>query len=148
MVKVKPLKFVEYALERLDQLLRKLLSILLLVAFWLPLAIPLLATGGDSMANVPACCRKNGTHHCIMSLSEKQRTSQDETYLIAPRDKCPYCPGAIPANQQTPYVTAKATSLKVSVAAHPSGVAQTESKRRISLDRSRQKRGPPVLSLL
>jgi hypothetical protein len=39
----------------------------------------------------------------------------------------------------------QSASVLASLVTHPAGVAQTESKWRISHDRSRQKRGPPSL---
>lgn len=46
--------------------MRRLLSILLLAAFALPLVAPLLALAQDPDANLPACCRRHGQHHCLM----------------------------------------------------------------------------------
>ncbi len=46
--------------------MRRLLSILLLAAFALPLIAPLLAFAQDPDAGLPACCRRHGQHHCAM----------------------------------------------------------------------------------
>ena len=46
--------------------MRRLLSILLLAAFALPIVAPMLALGQDPDSNLPACCRRHGQHHCTM----------------------------------------------------------------------------------
>jgi hypothetical protein len=128
--------------------LRSLLSILLLVAFGLPIAAPLLIGTADGEARLPACCRKNGKHHCMMSLSERSQLAQDDPQFTAPMEKCPYYPAAIPVFHTKFYTVPMANAVFASLVNHPSGVAQTESRYRISRDRSRLKRGPPTLFLL
>jgi len=61
----------------------------------------------------------------------------------APVERCPYYPRAMTATHAGVMSPAAYSSILASPASHPSGVAQTESKRRIARDRSRQKRGPP-----
>jgi hypothetical protein len=46
------------------------------------------------------------------------------------------------------FLTPRRDSQFVEPMSHPTGMAQTESKLRISQSRSRQKRGPPVTSSL
>lgn len=131
--------------------LRRLVSILLLAAFGLPFAQSLFALTPKSEANLPACCRRNGKHHCMMSMTERRKMSSDEPQFAPPVEKCPYCPGALTLGHQTnPFSIATGQIVIVGSVGQSSVVAQTESKRRISRDRSRQKRGPPapVFSLL
>lgn len=128
--------------------LRKLFSILLLVVFGLPLAAPLFAKTVDGEVGLPTCCRKNGKHHCMISMGERSQFAQRDPQFSAPVEKCPYNPGAVAVSHSGLYTAPTAEAVFASVVSHPSGVAQTESKRRISCDRSRLKRGPPTLSLL
>jgi hypothetical protein len=44
--------------------MRRILAIALLIAFGSPFVLPLLASTADSQAGLPACCRRNGAHHC------------------------------------------------------------------------------------
>src|SRR5580704_1904473 len=44
--------------------MRRILAIALLIAFGSPLAVPLFASTTDSQSTLPACCRRNGAHHC------------------------------------------------------------------------------------
>jgi hypothetical protein len=48
------------------QLLRRLLSVLLLAVFGLPVVSPFFAMSTTDVARLPACCRREGKHHCTM----------------------------------------------------------------------------------
>ena len=124
---------------------RKFLSILLLAFFGLPLMSPLFALGTDVPSSVPACCRRNGAHHCLGGMTEHAGASKQGIQIGALAQKCPYLPKAVAATH--PNLLAPGTSAAVfaGIVSHPTGIAQSESKRRISCDRSRQKRGPPSL---
>jgi hypothetical protein len=128
--------------------LRKLLSILLLAVFGLPVAAPLFAGTAEGETRLPACCRKNGKHHCMMNTEQRSQLAQNDPQFSAPAEKCPYYPQAAAVSHTELYTPPIAEAIFASLVSHPSGVAQTESKRRISRDRSRLKRGPPTLSLL
>ena len=126
-------------------MLRKLISILLLVVFSFPLVSTLFALQGDADASVPVCCRKNGKHHCMMNIAERANSAQTETQFSAPVERCPYCPRAITAAHIDVMTPSMSASIFSSLVSHPTGTAQTETKWRIAHDRSRQKRGPPSL---
>jgi hypothetical protein len=131
--------------------LRNVLPILLLVTFVLPPCAPLLALGQSREANLPACCRRNGKHHCAMSMAERQQvwTQVTAPKWAAPLDRCPYCPASVISNHpRESDATLTAQAFYVASAGNPAGIVQTESKRRISRDRSRQKRGPPSQTIL
>jgi hypothetical protein len=70
------------------------------------------------------------------------------TQLSTPTEKCPYCPAALVATHNELLALPMGDAIFASLVGHPSAVAQTGSMRRISRDRSRQKRGPPILSSL
>ncbi|WP_263366573.1 hypothetical protein [Edaphobacter bradus] len=123
--------------------MRKLLSILLLAAFGLPFVSPLFALGADGGGSLPVCCRRNGKHHCMMSTGERSTLASHDPQFRAPAEKCPYFPQALAAAHTNLYTAPTADVISAGLVSHPAGVAQTESKWRISRDRSRQKRGPP-----
>ncbi|WP_260705653.1 hypothetical protein [Edaphobacter flagellatus] len=128
--------------------LRKLIAITLLAIFGLPFASTLFAMTPKSEANLPACCRKNGKHHCMMSMMERNSLVSGKPQFTAPGEKCPYCPGALTlGHQPNPFGIPSGQMVFIGLAGQSAVVAQTESKRRISRDRSRQKRGPPSFSL-
>ncbi len=68
--------------------MRRLLSLVLLAVFSLPLILPALALGQDPQSNLPACCRRNGAHHCRMS-EEQMQALQDGHHFTTVHGKCP-----------------------------------------------------------
>jgi len=77
--------------------MRRLLSILLAIGLGLGpavMALPanVLAAGDDS--GLPACCRRNGVHHCTMP------APGGETSVSAPAS-CPYMPHALASTVPT-----------------------------------------------
>jgi len=124
---------------------RKLLSILLLAAFGLPFVSPLFALGANGDTSLPACCRRNGKHHCTASTGERSTLASPDPQFRAPAEKCPYYPQALAAAHPNLYTAPRADEVTASLASHPAGIAQTESKWRIARDRSRQQRGPPTV---
>lgn len=127
--------------------MRRLLGFLLLATVGLPLWAPLLALGQPPGASLPACCRRDGKHHCAMGMAamgESASAAEQVPAWKAPRERCPFCPGSVSAAYHHEVGSTASTQPAFAyVAAHPLGPIQTESKRRVSRDRSRQKRGPP-----
>jgi hypothetical protein len=123
---------------------RRLLSILLLAVFGLPIATPLFALSGSQDSVLPACCRKGGKHHC-MSMAQHNQLAGDGSQWTAPVDRCPYCPASVAVSHVDHLALTASQVIFAGVVSHPAVHAQTESKRRISRDRSRQKRGPPSI---
>ncbi len=131
------------------RIVRRLFSILLLVLFGLPFVSPLFALSTNSDAGLRACCRRNGVHHCTGMAEERvESDGRQGLRFAAPIEKCPYFPAAVVVLHPTLFVPAMSSAIFAGLVSHPSGVAQIESKLRISLDRSRQKRGPPAISSL
>jgi hypothetical protein len=124
--------------------LRRFLSILLLAVFGLPFVSPLLAMTAKSESNLPACCRRNGKHHCLMVTGERAQLANRDPQFQAPLDKCPYCPTAVAMIHSDTFVPPPAQAIFAGLIAHPAVVAQAESNLRISRCRSHQKRGPPA----
>jgi hypothetical protein len=128
------------------ELLRRLLSIALLLVLGLPLASPLFALNGQSEASLPACCRRGGNHHCMGAMG-RSAASSNGPVLRSPMDHCPYFPG-VTTGIQTAWTTLPVQGgIYAGLVSHPAVVAQTQSMWRISRDRSRQKRGPPSILL-
>jgi hypothetical protein len=70
--------------------LSKLLAITLLALFGQPFVQPLLAWNATGKASLPACCRRNGNDHCIMSMAERLQLIGCDPQFQAPGEKCPY----------------------------------------------------------
>jgi hypothetical protein len=131
--------------RRNSLMLRRLLSILLFAATLLPLVAPMLSSGAMAQSTLPACCRRGGKHQCGM-IGEAVQGAMKQTAFRVPLEQCPYRQhslGAVHLQTFTPRVT---TAPVTGVLHAPSAIAQVECLRRISFDRSRQKRGPPSLN--
>ena len=126
---------------------RKLLSLLLLVVFSLPLLLPALALAQGPESNLPACCRRNGAHHCMMS-EQEMAALLNGTRASAPRPHCPNYPVAITTLRHVDLATPKAppalaSVIRQSVVLFPSG-----NRARLALDTTHLTRGPPASALL
>jgi hypothetical protein len=83
----------------------------------------------------------------MMSMAERSQPASSDPQVQAPAEKCPYCPTAIAVVHGNTFVLPIAQVAFAGLVAHPAVAAQTESKLRISCNRSRQKRGPPTIFL-
>jgi hypothetical protein len=128
--------------------LRRLLAITLLALLGLPFVQPLFAMTARSEANLPVCCRRDGKHHCMISVAERSQLVSRDAQFQTPAEKCPYCPTSIAVVHGNTFIPPTAQAIFAGLIAHPAVAAQTESQLRISRDRSRQKRGPPASSSL
>jgi len=117
---------------------------LLLALFGLPLVQPLFALTARSEMNLPACCRRGGNHHCMESVAERSQSTSRDPQFRAPAEKCPYCPASVALIHDNTFVPPGSSGNLCSLDRTSAVVAQTESKLRISRNRSRQKRGPPA----
>ena len=127
---------------------RRLLSILLFWATLFPMIAPALSTGALGQSMLPACCRRAGAHHCEMSAAFRallQRDLDSSTRIGAQPEKCPYRQRSLAATHLQTLTATAARPESVLALQQPSAAAQAECLRRISFDRSRQKRGPPSL---
>lgn len=128
---------------------RRLLSIPLLAVLLLPLLAPLLALGQGGEAGLPACCRRDGRHHCMAGMDMAAMPASRGLEWRARGEKCPFCPAAVSAAHPDRWsVPPTAQAVFAALVSHPGGTPQTESRRRISQDRARGKRGPPAHILL
>jgi len=124
--------------------MRRILAISLLLLFALPTVMPLFALGSDPDANLPACCRRNGKHHCMMSM-EMMQAMLNGTQAAALPMKCPLYPKAITTAQHHELFSSSASLIAAGLVAHPAIHLQTEARARVARDCARQKRGPPAL---
>jgi hypothetical protein len=133
----------------LKKILRKFLAIALLAVFGLPLVSPLLAMTARSEANVPACCRKNGKHHCMMSAVEHNRLNPGKPAFTAPLEKCPYAPAAILSTQHPTKLASRSWQMfYAKFGTGRAGMGPAIPQRRLARDKAHGKRGPPLSSIL
>ena len=123
--------------------MRRAIAHSLLVIFSFLLMAPLFAP--DAEANLPACCRKAGKHHCMMRGMETgmETSGSKQAGFTSVHEKCPCLPGSTGALHSVKYLPEAGQRFYVEVFFHPAYSPQTSARSRISLLRSHQKRGPP-----
>jgi hypothetical protein len=125
--------------------LRRLLSIAILLVIGLPTISPLLALPANSSDGVPACCRRDGKHHCTMQMARQTVESYDKQHGISVAgEKCPRLPKACPGTRYSQSMLDAASASFADVVLHPALAPQSMARQRISFRHSHQKRGPPV----
>ena len=103
------------------------------------LIAPAFTVGTDS--SVPACCRRDGKHHC----SSTTEWSGDGPAAVAA--KCSSFPqGGTLAPQSGSALPAGDRPVFVAMVQYPTVQAQAEAGYRVSIGRSHLKRGPPSLA--
>jgi hypothetical protein len=120
--------------------MRRSTAISLLMLFSWTLIAPFFAP--DSHAILPACCRRNGKHHCSARMMGQLAGSQHGFTTVA--EKCPYCPLNISSTNSPTYQANAACAFYINFVSYPSYAPQTEAQSRFSFLCSHQKRGPPL----
>ena len=130
--------------------MRRLLSIALLLLFLLPSFAASFLQSTD--ANLPACCRAKGKHHCMMGMMGMrmaQETASRRGFTVGILwEKCPLFPKSTAWGSSQPGTAPPAQSGPVALVTAPNAILQAEAHYRIAWSRSRQKRGPPPLLAL
>src|SRR5690349_4080208 len=120
---------------------RSIAFVLALVFSWL-LILP--AFAGSAQANLPACCQKEGKHHCMMQMGGP---SAPGASLTALDEKCRYFPHSTAAGHVETFTPTITQAIFAGIIRRPAISPQTEAGYRASHLRSKQKRGPPSLLL-
>jgi hypothetical protein len=127
--------------------MRRVPAILLVFLFSFSLIAPTLFV--DAESNLPACCRRDGKHHCGMldrDMADLAQTPPSGPAADALRAKCPLFPsgGAVLPNPEVALL-ATCQPAGISIASQIASPAQADAGYRISFNRSHRKRGPPSL---
>lgn len=120
--------------------MRRAFAWTLLFLFSYALAMPLFASG-PGYTNLPICCRRNGKHHCAMTV---QAAYSDGSAIRQISDHCPYFPISTAALQSNTFKPGLRQVFDSAPSVSPSRIAETEAHYHLSWSRSRQKRGPPT----
>jgi hypothetical protein len=122
--------------------MRRSVAILVSLLFSWMLILPVFAPSTES--NLPACCRKNGEHHCMTPDSDGLSGSS----VAAVKAKCPSFPQLLSVSSQWQLASpSTAAGVFAGIVQHPAVAPQTHAAARISSFRSNQKRGPPSFLL-
>ena len=108
--------------------MRRVIALSLMMLFSWALIAPLFAPDAD--ANLPACCRRNGKHHCMMRTM--QRLDGNEKGFTSVSEKCPCCPVGTCAVYSPIFKPESGEQLFAGVVRHPAIAPQTETLYRIS----------------
>jgi hypothetical protein len=116
--------------------MRRAIALALMLIFSSLLMAPLFATDPD--ANLPACCRRHGKHHCIMSEQQDGRPG-----LAAVRAKCPFFPASTCTARSTQCQPVAAQRFQPGALGATMVAPGAQAGFRVSTPRSHPKRGPP-----
>jgi len=138
--------------------MKRLFSLFLALLIGLAPALSALPAGAltrvwkaaDDESNLPACCRRNGKHHCHMSADQMRAmlaSSSTQTILTAP-SCCPCYPQnqATSVSQSAAVVSPSAQLSTLLVERRTPQASRAAAL--VSARRTWPKRGPPALSLL
>jgi hypothetical protein len=113
---------------------RRITASLLLVLFSLSLIAPA-RVALDTDSKLPACCRRDGKHHCTQTTGSGFHAA-----------RCADFPSlnALPANQ-APGLPGLSGSTRIALVIRPTRSSRLAARSLISYSQTGQKRGPPVL---
>jgi hypothetical protein len=106
------------------------------------LALPLLSPFLPAEANLPACCRGHGRHHCVMRLAMAWSYSGQGDTLRTPALYCPFHKALTPVAL---YPARSKVQVFAAVVSSPIIHLRTGLDRWITKSRSHQLRAPPTL---
>jgi hypothetical protein len=116
---------------------RRWLAILLVAVFSLPLVTP--AFSGDSDTNMPACCRRNGKHHCAETGAGSPQSGQG----FRSTARCPSYPRVVLPFGGPCVFPLQANSTQALEHTSAQRLRQAHTSLGTSDSRAHQKRGPP-----
>jgi hypothetical protein len=122
-------------------------SALLCVCLLTPLLSLFASDVADDEYSIPACCRRDGKHHCAMmaGAAARARQQQLETRIGRAPESCPYrsAPPARLNPQQ--FGALHSVAYYVGFVGHPASFPYLELAALVSQSRTHYKRGPPAL---
>lgn len=123
--------------------MRRVVGVFLILLFWLgPLAAVLPA---NAESRLPACCRRNGAHHCALSAASHPYSGGSPVF--AHPSQCPSFPDSVIASRvSVPAMAASPARLPVPFACSYRQVADLTGALQ-SQPRSRAGRGPPASAI-
>jgi hypothetical protein len=120
--------------------MRRTIALALTMLFcWTPIA-PFFAP--DAEANLPACCRRHGKHHCMMRAME--RLGGRPSGVASVSENCPCPPTGACAIHAQIYKPESQETFPARVGVDPLRAPQIQSLFRLAAQRSHPKRGPPT----
>jgi hypothetical protein len=124
--------------------MRRSFSILLILVFAFT-PVSLLISGRED-ANLPACCRRHGVHHCSMTVSaSRSMMARGSTPGFSAPATCPYYPGAATVFSTPPPALTIAMALMPGLAPQAQIDAAAIAVLAAGPNRTHAGRGPPAV---
>jgi len=120
--------------------MRRWIAISLLLLLGWTLAAPMLAADADS--NLPACCRRHGKHHCMMSRMGQH--SGSKRGFTSASERCPCCPASACPVHSPIYAPNTSDQFYGDVVFQTVPVPRSATPCRSAFFRGYPKRGPPT----
>ena len=121
---------------------RRYIAAVVLMLLTTPLFLP--SGLADAESAVPACCRRAGSHHCMMSAPQADTSGKT---VVRAASRCPYFSQFFSPAVAHEFGIPAHIVFFTDLAPHSGSTAQTEAQARVSEARSHQKRGPPTIAL-
>ncbi len=118
--------------------MRRILAIVLLIAFGSPLILPALASSAAPQRNLPACCRRNGTHHCNGGMT----TPNAPAFATQP---CPNYPSPAATLCLTHLAVPTPAAATIALLSTASPQSATHAPAHFFISTANLTRGPPTL---
>jgi hypothetical protein len=123
--------------------MRRVVGVFLILLFWLgPLAAVLPA---NAESRLPACCRRNGAHHCALSAASHPYSGGSPVF--ADRSQCPSFPDSAAASTVSVHAMAASPARLPAPLARSYGLVAELAGALLSQPRSRAGRGPPASTI-
>jgi len=99
---------------------------------------------GLGESNLPACCRRNGVHHCMMNAAQLRglRSGNEETSFSS-SNCCPCFPRALATSVTPSHALAGKSASQMALIAERRTSQASEAAAQVSARRNWPKRGPP-----
>ena len=128
--------------------MRRFSALSMLIVLLISWATPNIgALGPKSEGNLPACCRRNGKHHCMMSMAERSQIADRAPAFSTPPERCPHFPAIELGVQGNFFVAPTPESALLPYSAMPVMLAQLLPIFAKPAENAHLKRGPPALLL-
>lgn len=108
-----------------------------------PAITPLFAF--TARAEVPACCRRGGKHHCMMLEAQQAAIAEGrQPILTQASERCPFQSKACPATRNSQTIAGDNSTSIANLIIQPTLPPQERRLQQISFQDSHQRRGPPA----
>lgn len=126
--------------------MRRIAGTILFAVLLVPVFLPFFAQRNNPDSQLPACCRRDGKHHCAMKMAAAMDEPSSDHTVKSASPACPYCPASTTVAPTVAFYPPAAAAFYASVVRHPAIHQQTAVNLLVAESRSHQKRGPPLLS--